>query len=84
MMRVVPRYSLRFCRPWQIKKPSHEEAKPSLRTRMSNQIAERHRKGSKSFQNRSHANENGGSGTSVEKQKSRPNIKMKPNKKPQL
>ena len=37
---------------------------------MSNQIAERHRKGSKSFQNRSHANENGGSGTSVDKQKS--------------
>ena len=52
------------------KKPSHEEAKPSLRTRMSNQIAERHRKGSKSFQNRSRDNENGGYGASVDKQKS--------------
>ena len=66
-------YSLRLCRPWQIKKPSHEEAKPSLRTRMSNQIAERHRKGSKSFQNRSRDNENGGCGTSVDKQKSEQN-----------
>ena len=35
------------------KKPSREEAEPSLRTHMSNKIAERHRKGSKSFQNRS-------------------------------
>ncbi len=35
------------------KKPSREEAEPSLRTHMSNKIVERHRKGSKSFQNRS-------------------------------
>ena len=55
------------------KKPSREEAEPSLRTHMSNKIVERHRKGSKSFQNRSHANENGGLGASVEEQKSEQN-----------
>ena len=55
------------------KKPSREEAEPSLRTHMSNKIVERHRKGSKSFQNRSRDNENGGYGASVDKQKSEQN-----------
>ena len=55
------------------KKPSREEAEPSLRTHMSNKIVERHRKGSKSFQNRSRDNENGGPGASVDKQKSEQN-----------